>query len=323
MPAITASKEHDMTTEAAPEQTTSRTSWWLLGGATLALAGALGFALTRSDLSGGPSEVSATAGAPIGDITALEAAVRDTPDNATAWAALGEARFAAENYRGAADAFRRATTLAPAVALHWSALGEALVLASRVEPLPEPALAAFRRAIGLDARDPRARYFLAVKRDLDGDHAGAVNDWLALLADTPRGAPWEASVRQTIEQVARINNIDVTARLAAVRQPEVAAQDLPVAARAIPGPTRQQMEAAGSMPKGQQDQMIAQMLGQLEERLRQNPRQPDRWIMLMRSRMTLGEGERALDALRAAIAANPDDAARLRREAQLLGVPGA
>jgi cytochrome c-type biogenesis protein CcmH len=302
---------------------TSRTNWWLLGGATLALAAALGFALTRSDLSGGPVDPVATAGAPLGDLATLEAAVRESPENAAAWSALGEARFAAENYQGAADAFRRATTLAPAVAMHWSALGEAEVLASRVEPLPETALAAFRRAIGLDARDPRARYFLAVKRDLDGDHAGAVTDWLALLADTPRGAPWEASLRQTIEQIARINNIDVAARLAAIRQPEVAAQELPVAARAIPGPSRADMEAAAALPKGQQDQMIAQMLAQLEARLRADPRQPDRWIMLMRSRMTLGEGERALVALRAAIAANPEQAARLRREARLLGVPGA
>lgn len=299
-----------------------RTNWWMLGGATLALAAALGFALTRSDLSGGATAVPAAA-APGGDLAALEATVRESPDNAAAWVALGEARFTAENYQGAADAFRRATVLAPAVAVHWSALGEAEVLASRVEPLPETALAAFRRALQLDARDPRARYFLAVKRDLDGDHAGAITDWLALLADTPQGAPWEQSLRQTIEQVARINDIDVTARLAAVRQPEVAAQDLPVAARAIPGPTREQMQDAAALPKGQQDQMIAQMLGQLESRLRQNPRQPDRWIMLMRSRMTLGEGERALDALRAAIAANPEQAARLRREAQLLGVPGA
>ncbi len=310
-------------TEPAETQGTSRTSWWMLGGATLALAAALGFALTRSDLSGGPADPAATAGTPTGDLAALESAVRESPENAAAWAALGEARFAGENYQGAADAFRRATTLAPGVALHWSAMGEALVLASRVEPLPETALAAFRRAIGLDRRDPRARYFLAVKRDLDGDHAGAVTDWLALLADTPRGAPWEASLRQTIEQVARINEIDVAARLAAIRQPEVAAGNLPVAARAIPGPSRRDMEAAAALPKGQQDQMIAQMLGQLEERLRQNPRQPDRWIMLMRSRMTLGEGERALDALRSAIAANPEEAARLRREAQLLGVPGA
>jgi cytochrome c-type biogenesis protein CcmH len=43
----------------------------------------------------------------------------------------------------------------------------------------------------------------------------------------------------------------------------------------------------------------------------------------MRSRMTLGESAKAAEALRAAIAANPSDEARLRAQARLLGVPGA
>ena len=310
-------------TDTAPEPTvsekTSRTSWFLLGGATLALAAALGFALTRSDLSGEGAESVTAAGAAAGatgaDLAALERSVAETPDSAPAWAALGEARFAAENFAGAAEAFRRAATLAPAVAMHHSALGEALVLGSRVEPLPAPALAAFRRAIELDPDDPRARYFLAVKRDLDGDHAGAIDDWLALLADTPRGAPWEASLRQTIEQVARINEIDIAARLAAVRQP--------AGPGGAPLPSPGDAEAVAALPREQQEQMIAQMVGQLEARLRLNPAQPDRWIMLMRSRMAMGEEERALEALRAAIGANPEEAGRLRRAAQDLGVPGA
>ena len=46
------------------------------------------------------------------------------------------------------------------------------------------------------------------------------------------------------------------------------------------------------------------------------------WIMLMRSRMTLGETVKASTALKKAIAANPTESARLAKEAQLLGVPG-
>lgn len=310
-------------TDAVEEQSISRVSWLLLAVATLTLAAALAFALTRSDLSAdaGGAQGTGTAAGPAGqpaDLSALEAAVEAGPDDVQAWVALGEARFVAGNFQAAADAFRRATVLAPAVAAHHSSLGEALVRASRVESIPAPALAAFRRAIALDRRDPRARYFLAVKRDLDGDHAGAIADWLALLADTPRGAPWELSLRQTIQQVAERNNIDVAARLAAVRQPEGAG-----AAGGMAGPSPADAEAIAALPQREQERMIAQMLARLETSLRQNPQQPDRWIMLIRSRMMLGEGDRALDALRAAIAANPDQAARIRHEAQRLGVPGA
>jgi cytochrome c-type biogenesis protein CcmH len=189
--------------------------------------------------------------------------------------------------------------------------------------MPPAALEAFEKAIGLDAKDPRARYFLAVKKDIGGDHKGAIEDWFALLADTPRGAPWEADLRRTIEQVGQIHKIEVAARLAAVRPRAPGADELPVAARAIPGPSRADMEAAAGLPKGQQDAMIQDMVDGLETKLKANPADVDRWIMLMRSRMTLGESAKAAQALKDGIAANPGAAARLRAEARLLGVPGA
>ena len=83
------------------------------------------------------------------------------------------------------------------------------------------------------------------------------------------------------------------------------------------------MQQAAALPKGQQDMMVQGMVDGLEARLRENPAQPDRWIMLMRSRMTLGESVKAGEALQAAIRANPGDADRLRAQARLLGVPGA
>ena len=290
----------------------------MLGLGALALAGAVGFAGWRARADAAPAPTAAS-----GDVDALEAATRENPDDVAAWQRLADARFDADDYTAAAQAYRRVTDLAPAVAGNWSVLGESLVLASRTDPVPADALAAFRRAIELDADDPRARYFLAAKRDIDGDHQGAIDDWFALLADTPRGAPWEADLRRTIEQVAQRNHIDVARRLAAVRQPEMTNDQLPVAARAIPGPTRQQMQDAAALPKGQQDMMVQSMVDGLEQRLVADPRQPDRWIMLMRSRMTLGETAKAAEALRRAVAANPSDAERIRAQARLLGVPGA
>lgn len=312
---------------AADRQVTAATSpsplarWALLILAALMLAGALGFALWRGGWLGGDAPVASAASG--GDLAALEAATRNNPDDVNAWRQLGTARFDARDFGGAAIAYRRVTILAPAVAANWSVLGESLVLASSRDPIPPEALAAFNRAITLDAKDPRARYFLAAKRDIDGDHEGAITAWLALLADTPQGAPWEVDVRRTIEQVAERNNINVASRLAAVRQRALTADELPVAARAIPGPTRQQMQDAASLPKGQQDMMIEGMVDGLEQRLVANPQQVDRWIMLMRSRMTLGESQKAADALRRAIAANPAAEQRLRAEARLLQVPGA
>src|SRR3546814_10547184 len=79
-------------------------------------------------------------------------------------------------------------------------------------------------------------------------HRGAIDDWFALLADTPQGAPWEADLRRTIEQVGAIHKIDVAARLAKTQTRALTPNEMPVAARAIPGPTRAEMEAASQLP---------------------------------------------------------------------------
>src|SRR3990167_8579516 len=136
-------------------------------------------------------------------------------------------------------------------------------------------------------------------------------------------APWEADLRRTIEQVGQIHKIDVAARLANTQARPLTANEMPVAARAIPGPSRADMEAASQLPKGQQDQMIQGMVSGLEVKLKANPADVDRWIMLMRSRMTLGETAKAAQALKDGIAANPAAAGRLKAQGQLLGVQGA
>src|SRR3546814_12068736 len=87
-----------------------------------------------------------------------------------------------------------------------------------------------------------------------------------------------------------------------------------IGAPGLPGPTQQQLAAAGSIPPGEQRKMAEGMVARLEQRLRDDPSNLDGWVMLMRSRMTLGEPEQAKAALDAAVRANPGAAARLRAE---------
>ena len=255
-------------------------------------------------------------------IRGLQDRVGANPGDAEGWQMLGWAYFESGRHADAARAYRRAVKLAPGNATFWSSLGEAVVMASEHDPMPREAAEAFDKAIKLDPGEPRARYFLAVRKDLAKDHEGAIRDWLALLADTPPGAPWEADLRRTIEQVGKINGIDVTQRLAAVKPVAPHPAMGSVATAAIPGPSREQMQAASQLPKGQQDAMIEGMVAGLESKLKAAPGNVDGWIMLMRSRMTLGETAKAQAAFEAARKANPRQAGRLRDEARLLGVPG-
>ena len=140
---------------------------------------------------------------------------------------------------------------------------------------------------------------------------------IALLQDTPPGAPWEADLRRTIRQVAEKEGIDIAGR---VPPPSGGS----IATAAIPGPTPDQMAAASSIPPSQQDAMVQGMVDGLARRLEANPKDAAGWIRLMRSRMVLGETDAASQALRSALAAFDGDAAtiaQLDRAADELGVP--
>jgi len=231
------------------------------------------------------------------------------------WRVVGWAYAEAGNAAEAAAAYRKAAAVEPGNAENWSSLGEALQTPSR--SVVAEAEAAFRKALQIDPSDPRARYFLAVQRDLRGDSKGAVEDWLALLKDSPPGAPWEADLRRTIEQAGAKNRIDLAGRMPAPGATGTATAG-------IPGPSPEQLAAASSIPPGDQDAMIRQMLAKLEGRLKANPKDEDGWIRLMRSRMVLGQSDQAAAALRSGLAAFKGDGAaesRLRSAATELGVP--
>ncbi len=298
----------------APLLTPGRIALFVAG---LAAAFAIGFGVSRSSNDGG-SEAVAEAGS-LQSIEQLEAQADAKPDSPEILQRLGLAYFEAGRFADAARAYERATRASPDDALLWSALGEALVMASERDPMPADALAAFQKAIALDPSDPRARYFLAVKRDLDGDHEGALADWLKLLEETPQDAPWREDLVRTIEQVGKINKIDVSARLAAAeaKSPEPVA---PVAAQAIPGPTAQDLANASQIPPGEQQAMAEGMVARLETRLKNEPDDVNGWVMLMRSRMVLGEPAKARQALADAVKVNPARADFLKQQAETLGV---
>src|SRR3954462_8424030 len=167
------------------------------------------------------------------------------------WRVVGWAYAQSGDAKASADAYRKATELEPERAENWSSVGEALQTASATI-VPEDA-AAFRKAVELDPADPRARYFLTVKKDLGGDHKGALDEWLALLKDTPPGAPWEADLRRTVEQSAAKNHLDLAGRMPA---PGAGGP----ATAGIPGPTPEQIAAASAIPPGQQDSMVTAMV---------------------------------------------------------------
>lgn len=297
-------------------------SRWALGIAALLAASAFGVKLWQSQ-SPSPSATQAPVSAEeVGVlITQLEAHLKKNPDDVEGWMRLGWSLYGTQKYAESALAYRRATQLAPGKAEGWSALGEALVVSGDGRVTPD-AQTAFAKALALDPTDPRARYFAALSKEQAGDHAAALDGFFALLKDSSADAPWAENVRTTIMDIGKAAKIDVSARLSDLR-PAEPGRGAERAAAAIPGPSTGQMRDAAAMPKGQQDAMIQSMVDGLEAKLKADPKQLDRWIMLMRSRAQLGESAKAARALADARTAFAGDAAALNQlndAAELLGV---
>ena len=300
------------------------------GAATLALAAAgliaaaaVGTAIVRSAGGGEGANEAVPANAQQAPsveetIAGLQQRLRQDPDNDQGWFSLGFLLRGQGDVAGAERAFRRAMELRPGNADYVGYLAESLVLASRGSPPPE-AERLFRRALEIEPGHPQARYYLATMRDMRGDHRGAIDELTALLRTAPADAPWAPQVREAAERIAQANGIDLTGRLPAAPAPTT------TATAGIPGPTREQLDAARAIPPSRQNEMARGMVDRLAARLRTSPRDADGWIMLMRSRMMLNEPQRAAEALSSGLAAFNADAAtqqRLRSAAQELGVPG-
>ncbi len=278
--------------------------------ATVMAAGAVGVSVWRGQTVAPPADQPGSAAAPGAAvdpdviIAQLESRLKTSPNDATGWRMLGEAQREAGRYAESAMALRRATALEPGNAQGWSMLGEALALASP-PPMSPDARAAFKTAIARDPNDPLAAYYLAVAKDMDGDHQGAIDDWFALLDRSPADAPWITEVRGAIGSVATKYKINVTKRLAAAKAGPVPAS--------APG-------TAAATANAPPDAAVLAMVEGLARKLDADPGNVDGWIMLIRSRMALGQADKAQGALIKAKAANPAATSKIDAAAKALGL---
>ncbi|MEY4966127.1 MAG: c-type cytochrome biosis protein CcmI [Pseudomonadota bacterium] len=244
-------------------------------------------------------------------VAGLESRLQQSPNDRQGWQMLGWSYMRLDRPADAAKAYGRAASLDPGNGEYLSAQGEAMVQAEgRVSA---EAVAVFRRVRAIDPADPRARYFLAIFRDQQGDRAGAMADLIALIKSAPPDAPWVAQVRGYAEKKAREQGIDLS-------------RQLPPPAANAPGPTAAQIAAAGQMSDADRQSMIRSMVERLDGQLKANPRDVSGWVRLMRARMVLGEKDAAAAAYRdarKAFAGAAADQAALQQAAVSLGVPGA
>lgn len=302
-----------------------------LGLAAVVVLAATGLYLKigRPDAAGrGPAEAAANLppGHPNGEVAGLigqlEARMKQAPGDPEGWRMLGWSYLQVGRNADAAQAYARAVALDPHNADYLSAQGEATVLAAQGQVTPA-AEDIFRKAVSLNAGDPRARYYLAIAKDQKGDAKGAMDDWIALLKGAPADAPWAPEVRSFVEKVAQERHVDLTGRLPPAPAAAAMAQAAP--AGPAPGPTADQVAAAGQMGAQDRQAMIEGMVEKQAASLKANPHDREGWERLMRARMVLGQAGAAQQAYRdaaRAFAGSPADLAALRQTAAGVGIPG-
>lgn len=226
----------------------------------------------------------------------------------------------------ALEPYQQALKLLPKSALVHSGYGEALVAIAKDVVTPQ-AKAEFDQAIALDPQEPRARYFLALWQAQHGEERAALDKWIALANSGPVDAPWQADLRRKITEVSGKLGVDVSGRL---KQNAASAALTPLGAAGSgslpPALDAQTMQAGNALPEASRQAMVEQMVSGLAEKLKANPADAERWILLLRSRMVLKQAEQAKADLGTAQRALARDAAglsRLNAAASELGVPGA
>ncbi len=192
------------------------------------------------------------------------------PDDGKGWQVLAPIYMRLGRYQEAVDAYRKTIQLLGDDAERQAALGEAIAAAAG-GTITDNAQAAFDAALKLDPNNPRARFYLATGLAQDGRTDEAKKMWQSMMADLPDNSPWKGAAGEAIASVDGQN--------------------------AAPGPSSEDMQAAASMSSDDRKAMIETMVSRLDQKLRDNPADPEGWKRLIRSYVVLGEKDKARDAL--------------------------
>jgi cytochrome c-type biogenesis protein CcmH len=222
-------------------------------------------------------------------IARIEEHLAAEPKDGRGWEIIAPVYLRIGRFADAVKARRNALAFNGETAERQAALGEALFSAANNVVTPE-AKAAFERALALDAKNVRARFFMAALAEQEGRIAEAVAILRAMLADAPADAPWIQPIRSELVRL----EADVAPPGVANLAPEQVA-------------------------------MVRGMVDRLSERLHRDGSDFEGWLQLVRSYMVLGERDKAratVDEARRAVASDPDKLRRIEEFAKGLGLEG-
>lgn len=208
------------------------------------------------------------------------------PDDVKGWELVAPIYLRNGLYDKALDAYRNLVRRARSTPEHLGNLAEAAIAldGGRVN---DEAVAALNEVVSADPGNARARFYLALRLEQDGRRAEAFAAYETIREEAPAGA----------------NYLDLVDRHIAATDPK---RPAPSAEAAPPGnPGAEDVAAAEGMSVGDRQQMILGMVAALDARLKNEPKNFEGWMRLIRSYGVLGDKQKAGAALKTALSNFP------------------
>jgi cytochrome c-type biogenesis protein CcmH len=257
------------------------------------------------DLPGFPHPTSAAGplpNLPLADLVAkVEARLRASPDDGDGWDVIAPVYFRLGRFADAAYAYARAVELKGENAKRLAGFAEATIRdADGI--VSEAARIACEKILKLEPGRPDARFWLALAKEQDGDRAGAVAAYKALLQDLPATAPGREALEARIEEVSgRRGGAEAGQR----------------------GPSAADIAAAQQLSAEERIKMITSMVDGLAQRLKADGKDLPGWLRLLKAYVVLGrkgDADAALADARRNFAGDEKALAALSELAQSLGL---
>lgn len=236
----------------------------------------------------------------------LEAA----PADAALWQSLARTYVLQGKFSDAVPAYKSAIDNGADSAAVQSAYGEAQVMAASGQ-VTEAALAAFNAALGKDATEPRARYYLALADAQNGKLHEALDAWIKLESESADDAPWRKSLSGRIDQTANALGLDP--------------KNLPGRGGAAPPdePSVKELAAAARMTPIERTALLSEKTATLASRLKHEPDDLQGWKILGQASKLLGDHRQSMAAWQQATRLAPNDSGTWVRYAEaILAVNG-
>lgn len=225
-------------------------------------------------------------------VAKLERQMEETPDDPNGWALLARSYQAMGRFEDGVNALKNLAILTDNDPEALIMLAEMLVEMDRGS-VSLQAVKVLNKVKSVDPLDPRPYFYLGLERQQKGDFQGAVNEWAALLNNSPSNAGWVPEMQQRITSLVEKDGVESPKIVLLAPMVEV-----PNQSSDAPAPSTEQMQDAAQMSNGDQQAMIRSMVERLATRLNENPDDLDGWIRLERAYRVLGETTKAENAER-------------------------